>query len=114
MGNVALHFTWPVPEGWRDGHKMFCMPTTMSRTLSGDSGGDAWIYIHDSCMATSEGLLPRDDDDGSDLGGLQRPATPTPMAAWISPMPWQRSGSCFSEARRAFPAAMGAPCMRRI
>ncbi|MEZ4226030.1 MAG: hypothetical protein R3B13_34095 [Polyangiaceae bacterium] len=57
IGGVTPNFTWNIPAGSVGGHRALRIPTTMPANATNGTQ-DAWVYLDDFAMATSEAALP--------------------------------------------------------
>lgn len=60
IDGVTSGFTWQVHPDFIGGHRTFRMPSTFGQASPATRNYDAWIYMDDFAMATSEAALPTD------------------------------------------------------
>ena len=83
IGGVTPGFVWDIPSGSEGGHRTLRMPSTWGTANSNDSTNyDAWLYLDDFAMATSESALPT-------YSGTTAPPPPPPST---TPTPPSRFG----------------------
>ncbi len=59
IGGVTPGFVWDIPSGSEGGHRVLRMPSTWgTANFSDNTNYDAWLYMDDFAMATSESALP--------------------------------------------------------
>lgn len=73
IGGVTPNFSWTIPSEHQGGHRAFRIPTTMPGNNTTPLY-DAWLYIDDFAVASSEDSLPVYNDGGA---GTVPPAPPT-------------------------------------
>lgn len=76
IGGVTPNFTWTIPAAHQGGHRAIRMPTTLPAANSAGTE-DAWIYMDDFAISTTESSLPV----YSDVGSVSPPDAPSAVGA---------------------------------